>query len=69
MSFPPINTTNPNLLNHDMSKTETSKEVSNLIVLHGDDSNAEGLLATLDLIKNYVLNSSNHSMNLKLTQD
>jgi hypothetical protein len=69
MSFPPINTTNPNLLNRDMSKTETSKEVSNLIVLHGDDSNAEGLLATLDLIKNYVLNSSNHSMNLKLTQD
>ena len=69
MSFLPINTTNPNLLNRDMSKTETSKEVSNLIVLHGDDSNAEGLLATLDLIKNYVLNSSNHSMNLKLTQD
>ncbi len=69
MSFPPINTTNPNLLNRDMNKTETSKEVSNLIVLHGDDSNAEGLLATLDLIKNYVLNSSNHSMNLKLTQD
>ncbi len=69
MSFPPINTTNPNLLNRDMSKTETRKEVSNLIVLHGDDSNAEGLLATLDLIKNYVLNSSNHSMNLKLTQD
>ena len=69
MSFPPINTTNPNLLNRDMIKTETSKEVSNLIVLHGDDSNAEGLLATLDLIKNYVLNSSNHSMNLKLTQD
>ena len=69
MSFPPINTANPNLLNRDMSKTETSKEVSNLIVLHGDDSNAEGLLATLDLIKNYVLNSSNHSMNLKLTQD
>ena len=69
MSFPPINTTNPNLLNRDMSKTEISKEVSNLIVLHGDDSNAEGLLATLDLIKNYVLNSSNHSMNLKLTQD
>ena len=69
MNFPPINTTNPNLLNRDMSKTETSKEVSNLIVLHGDDSNAEGLLATLDLIKNYVLNSSNHSMNLKLTQD
>jgi len=69
MSFPPINTTNPNLLNRDMSKTETSKEVSNLIVLHGDDSNAEGLLASLDLIKNYVLNSSNHSMNLKLTQD
>ena len=52
-----------------MNKTEPSKEVSNLIVLHGDDSNAEGLLATLDLIKNYVLNSSNHSMNLKLTQD
>lgn len=69
MSFPPINTTNPNLLNRDMNKTETSKEVSNLIVLHGDDSNAEGLLATLDLIKNYVLNSSKHSMNLKLTQD
>ena len=69
MSFPPINNTNPNLLNRDMNKTETSKEVSNLIVLHGDDSNAEGLLATLDLIKNYVLNSSNHSMNLKLTQD
>ncbi len=69
MSFPPINTTNPNLLNRDMSKTETSKEVSNLIVLHGDDSNAEGLLATLDLIKNYVLNSSNHSINQKLTQD
>ncbi len=69
MSFPPINTTNPNLLNRDMSKTETRKEVSNLIVLHGDDSNAEGLLATLDLIKNYVLNSSKHSMNLKLTQD
>ena len=69
MSFPPINTTNPNLLNRDMNKTEPSKEVSNLIVLHGEDSNAEGLLATLDLIKNYVLNSSNHSMNLKLTQD
>ena len=69
MSFPPINTTNPNILNRDMSKTETSKEVSNLIVLHGDDSNAEGLLSTLDLIKNYVLNSSKHSMNLKLTQD
>ena len=69
MSFPPINTTNPNLLNRDMTKTETSKEVSNLIVLHGDDSNAEGLLSTLDLIKNYVLNSSKHSMNLKLTQD
>ena len=69
MSFPPINTTNPNLLNRDMNKTEPSKEVSNLIILHGDDSNAEGLLATLDLIKNYVLNSSNNSMNLKLTQD
>jgi hypothetical protein len=69
MSFPPINTTNPNLLNRDMNKTEPSKEVSNLIVLHGDDSNAEGLLASLDLIKNYVLNSSNHSMYLKLTQD
>ena len=69
MSFPPINTTNPNLLNRNMNKTEPSKEVSNLIVLHGDDSNAEGLLATLDLIKNYVLNSSNHSMNLKLTHD
>jgi len=69
MSFPPINTANPNLLNRDMNKTEPSKKVSNLIVLHGDDSNAEGLLATLDLIKNYVLNSSNHSMNQKLTQD
>ncbi len=69
MSFPPINTANPNLLNRDMNKTEHSKKVSNLIVLHGDDSNAEGLLATLDLIKNYVFNSSNHSMNQKLTQD
>ena len=69
MSFPPINTTNPNLLNRDLNKTEKSKEVNNLIVLHGDQSKAEGLLATLDLIKNYVLNSSNHSMNLKLTQD
>lgn len=69
MSFPPINTANPNLLNRDMNKTEPSKKVSNLIVLHGDDSNAEGLLATLDLIKNYVLSSSNHSMNQKLTQD
>ncbi len=69
MSFPPINTTNPNLLNRDMNKTEKSKDVSNLIVLHGDQSKAEGLLATLDLIKNYVLNSSKHSMNLKLTQD
>jgi hypothetical protein len=69
MSFPPINSTNPNLLNRDMNKTVTSKEVSNLIVLHGDDSNAEGLLATLDLIKNYVSNSSSHSINLKLTQD
>ena len=69
MSFPPINSTNPNLLNRDMNKTVTSKEVSHLIVLHGDDSNAEGLLATLDLIKNYVLNSSSHSINLKLTQD
>ncbi len=69
MSFPPINTSNPNLLNRDMNKTEKSKDVSNLIVLHGDQSKAEGLLATLDLIKNYVLNSSNHSMNLKLNQD
>jgi hypothetical protein len=69
MSFPPINSTNPNLLNRDMNKTETSKEVSNLIVLHGDDSNAEGLLATLILTKKMVSYSSNHSINLQLTQD
>ncbi len=36
MSFPPINTSNPNLLNRDINKTEKSKEVNNLIVLHGD---------------------------------
>jgi len=69
MSFPPINSTNPNLLNRDMNKTETSKEVSNLIVLHGDDSNIERLLATLILTKKMVSYSSNHSINLQLTQD
>ena len=69
MSFPPINSTNPNLLNRDKNKTETSKEVSNLIILHGDESNTEGLLATLILTKNFVSNALLHSTNLNLTQD
>ena len=69
MSFPPINTTNPNLLNLEINKMESSKEINVLSVLYGDNSNAEGLKSTLILTKNLTSSASKHSANEKLTQD
>lgn len=69
MSFQPINGTTFNPLNLDMNKTEPSKEINNLRVLHGDESKAQVIKDALNFMKNLQSSAFNHSTNIKLIKD